>query len=98
MTGDSLDQIEYCLNCKKKSCNYGHCAGLKDCTAGVHKHSSEELDRLVLKFYPYCESWQDMRDAIKTDKTTLRRHCISLGLDISKFSNRKKKKERTQEK
>ena len=77
-------QIQMCLNCKRsvKMCR-GDCAGLTN--SFVHKKTSQEIDALILKFYPHCVFLRDLIDATGLDDETIRRHCKTFGLDTSRF-------------
>ena len=85
-------QIDRCLNCKKPACEYGNCAGMKDFTDGIHKNTSEEIDERIRQYFPYCDTWTELSEAVRTDKGTLRRHCLVLGIDIRKYSKKKKRR------
>lgn len=83
------EQIEFCLNCPRTECNGNECRDLKNYTAGIHRRTPEEIDSLVLRFLPYCDTWTELREVTKCNKVALRQHAIALGLDISKFRRRK---------
>jgi len=90
------EQINFCLNCTKDKCSGTACKGLKDYTAGIHRKTSEEIDSMLIKFLPYCNTWTELREATKCDRTTLYKHAVALGLDISKFRRRKNGRQKSQ--
>ena len=82
------EQINICLNCKKNPdlCK-GKCDKLKNSV--VHRRSHAEIDEQILKHFDHCAWFVDLVEATGIDKTTLRRHCKWLGLDLSRFRRNK---------
>ena len=96
MKAGRQEQIEFCLNCTRPECNGNECKGLKDYTAGIHRMAPEDIDRLIIRFLPYCDTWTALSEVVKCNKTTLRQHAIALGLDISKFRKGKNGRQKSQ--
>ena len=87
------EQILKCLNCDVpvKQCK-GDCMGMT--SANIHRRKPQELEALILKFYPGCSRMKDLSEATGIDRSTLRKYCIRLRLDMTKFQRGKPKTER----